>query len=156
MLLRGAAQGTAGMAGQSVESGRTLLTWREGNRSSGFLPRRLSRALLDYYQRQLLDAGAPLNTRGRPKIQPEKMSGWIRKMVVPSPPTSTSVNAAAADNRQTLPSRACLPWIQMTASSPLRSMRLSNFSDGPLGLLSPTSHFCTVERLVFSTAAKTA
>ena len=36
MLLRGAAQGTAGMAGQSVGSGRTLLTWREGNRSSGF------------------------------------------------------------------------------------------------------------------------
>lgn len=33
---------------------------------------------------------------------------------------------------------------------------LSSFKDGPLGCLSPPSHFCTVDRLVFSTAASTA
>ena len=30
---------------------------------------------------------------------------------------------------------------QMTASIPLRSMRLSIFRDGPLGFLAPLSHF---------------
>ena len=32
-------------------------------------------------------------------------------------------------------------WGQMTASIPLRSMRLSIFRDGPLGFLAPLSHF---------------
>ena len=45
---------------------------------------------------------------------------------------------------------------QITASSPLRSSRLSSFNEGPLGCLSPTSHLRTVERLVFNTAASTA
>jgi hypothetical protein len=51
--------------------------------------------------------------------------------------------------------RARTAW-QMMASSPLRSTRFNNFRDGPLGLLSPTSHFCTVDTLVFSPAANTA
>ena len=45
---------------------------------------------------------------------------------------------------------------QSTASSPLRSSKLSSFSDGPLGCFSPPSHFRTVDRLVFNTAASTA
>ena len=49
-----------------------------------------------------------------------------------------------------------LRLFQITASSPLRSIRLRSFSDGPLGFLSPISHFCTVDTLVFSTAASTA
>ncbi len=32
-------------------------------------------------------------------------------------------------------------------------MRLSSFSEGPLGLFTPTSHFWIVEALVFNTAA---
>ena len=40
-------------------------------------------------------------------------------------------------------------------STPLRSITLSNFSDGPLGRFSPISHFWTVDTLVFSTAANT-
>ncbi len=39
--------------------------------------------------------------------------------------------------------------LQTSASSPLRSTRFSSFSDGPLGCLSPRSHFCTVDGLVF-------
>jgi hypothetical protein len=35
-------------------------------------------------------------------------------------------------------------------------MRLSSFSEGPLGIFSPISHFWTVETLVFNTAANTA
>ena len=35
----------------------------------------------------------------------------------------------------------CFALDQITASSPLRSSRLSSFSDGPLRCLSPTSHF---------------
>jgi hypothetical protein len=42
------------------------------------------------------------------------------------------------------------------ASSPLRSMRLRSFRDVPPGFLSPASHFCTVDKLVLSTAANTA
>ncbi len=35
-------------------------------------------------------------------------------------------------------------------------MRFSSLSEGPLGSLSPVSHFCTVDTLAFSTAANTA
>jgi hypothetical protein len=45
---------------------------------------------------------------------------------------------------------------QITASSPLRSMRFKSLSDGPLGFFSPTSHLRTVDRLVLSTEARTA
>lgn len=45
--------------------------------------------------------------------------------------------------------------IHNTASSPLRSSRLSNFSDGPLGCFSPISHLRTVDGLVLSTEAST-
>src|SRR5690348_2601576 len=38
---------------------------------------------------------------------------------------------------------------------PLRSIRLSSFSDGPPGFFSPISHFCTVDVLVFRSAANT-
>ena len=43
-----------------------------------------------------------------------------------------------------------------TDSKPLRSIRLSSLSDGPLGFFSPISHFCTVDTLVLRIAAKTA
>jgi hypothetical protein len=42
------------------------------------------------------------------------------------------------------------------AASPFLSTRLKSFREGPLGRFSPISHFCTVERLVFSTDANTA
>ena len=45
---------------------------------------------------------------------------------------------------------------QINASSPLRSSRFSNFSDGPLGRFSPISHWRTVDRLVLSIDASTA
>ena len=38
---------------------------------------------------------------------------------------------------------------QASASNPLRSTKFSSFSDGPVGCLSPRSHFCTVDGLVF-------
>ena len=44
----------------------------------------------------------------------------------------------------------------ITASRPLRSIRCSNLSEGPLGCISPDSHFRTVERLMFSNTAKVA
>src|SRR5690606_24737638 len=45
--------------------------------------------------------------------------------------------------------------LHSTASSPLRSIRSSSFDEGPLGFLSPISHFRTVETLVLRTAART-
>ena len=36
---------------------------------------------------------------------------------------------------------------QRTASNPLRSGKLSNLSEGPLGCFSPISHFRTVKGL---------
>lgn len=45
---------------------------------------------------------------------------------------------------------------QISASSPLRSSRSSSLADGPLGCLSPISHWRTVETLVFNTDASTA
>jgi len=50
----------------------------------------------------------------------------------------------------------CFRGSHSTASRPLRLIRLRSFRDGPLGFLSPTSHFCTVDKLVLSTAASTA
>jgi hypothetical protein len=48
------------------------------------------------------------------------------------------------------------PPAQANASTPLRSITFSSFSEGPLGRFSPISHFCTVDTLVLSTAANTA
>ncbi len=45
---------------------------------------------------------------------------------------------------------------QISVSNPLRSSRLSSFSEGPLGCFSPISHCRTVDRLVFKTEANTA
>lgn len=42
-----------------------------------------------------------------------------------------------------------------TASSPFLSIKLRSLREGPLGRLSPASHFLTVETLVFNTAAST-
>src|SRR5206468_6353501 len=45
---------------------------------------------------------------------------------------------------------------QITASSPLRSSKLSSFSEGPLGCFSPISHCRTVDTLVLIMDARTA
>lgn len=44
---------------------------------------------------------------------------------------------------------------QMSTSSPLRSSKLSSFCDGPLGCLSPNSHWRTADGLVLSNDAST-
>ena len=44
---------------------------------------------------------------------------------------------------------------QIKASRPLRSSRLSSFCDGPLGCLSPSSHWRTADGLVLSSDANT-
>ena len=48
------------------------------------------------------------------------------------------------------------PSLYERTSTPFTAITLSSFSDGPLGRFAPISHFCTVEVLVFKTAANTA
>jgi len=63
--------------------------------------------------------------------------------------SSVHVTGAYSDLR-------CYFYFHNTASMPLRCTRFSSLSDGPLGRLLPTSHFCTVDTLVFKMAANTA
>ena len=89
--------------------------------------------------------------------QPSQQNGqWPRHQI-----TARRGQLDVGESRQDEPTAVQLrlrlvSGVQRIASRPLRSSKLNNLSEGPLGCLSPSSHLRTVDRLVLSTAASTA